>query len=409
MGNILNYIDWRGDITLKNDGFCDVDNLILSVLSHVNFNEFLADKNKETTIKDAYEAFLNSKSSIPSNRTSSGNVTEVFKKMANSKRFGDMRISCYENQFDEKEEKQFSALLIRLGDGTIYVSFRGTDDSLTGWKENLNMSYQEYIPAQLEAVRYLNKIPVKVCEKILVGGHSKGGNLAIYAAVKCNKKIKSKIIQVYSNDAPGFSSEMIQSQEYQEILPKIKAIIPQSSLVGMLLEHGETYQVIQSNSKGLTQHDALTWEVLGNSFVCLSTVTEESKYTEATINTWIYSMNPDQREQFSNAVYQFIKLSGQSVSDFFSGKVKISHIIRAWISMDKNLRDYLILQIKTLLSSLRNAKIKYKKSLRYKTVQPQAENNMELYTAERINPIDNLRTKTKVCDSMQPLYSTLNK
>ncbi len=364
MGNILNFIEWRGDITLKNDGFCDVDNLILSILSHVNFNEFLTDEKKETTIKDAYEIYLNSSSAYPENRTISPNVAAVFKGMACSKRFGDMRISCYENQFDEKEEKQFSALLIRLGDGTIYVSYRGTDDSLTGWKENLNMSYQEYIPAQLEAVHYLNKIPVKMYEKIRVGGHSKGGNLAIYAAAKCNKKIKNKIIQVYSNDAPGFNSDMIRSQEYQDLLPKIRAIVPQSSLVGMLLEHGENYKVIQSNGKGLTQHDALTWEVLGNSFVSLPSVTEECKITETTINTWIYGMDPEQRKQFTNALCQFIQLSGQSVADFISGKVKINHLVRAVMSMDKKLRNHLILQTRILFSSLRNAKIKYKKSLR---------------------------------------------
>ena len=136
----------------------------------------------------------------------------------------------------------------------------------------------------------------------------------------------------------------------------------------MLLEHGETYQVIQSSGKGLSQHNALTWEVSGNSFIYLSKLTEESKYTEEVINNWIYNMNPEQREEFSNAVFQFIKLSGESVPNLFSGKAKISRMLSAGLSMDKKLREHLFSQLKTLRSSLKAAKVKHRNSLRYKTI-----------------------------------------
>lgn len=185
--------------------------------------------------------------------------------MAKSVRFGKCVVRNYVNDIVTEAEQQFAAMEIVLEDGTSYVSFRGTDDTIIGWKEDFNLS-TGVVPAQKRAIEYLQKISEHTDGMLRVGGHSKGGNLAIYGSVMC-KSAHEKILEIYSNDGPGFSREFQELPETKEMMPKIIRIIPEYSIIGTLLEHEKEPVIVASSSKGLLQHDAFSWEVQGPALV----------------------------------------------------------------------------------------------------------------------------------------------
>lgn len=314
MSNILDYLDWRGDIRLTASPFNEVDNLLLSELSYVAFDGILPGVTEDTwmTVKEAGEMFFSRHDieEIYADHSLVAKAPLVLKRMAETERFQNMRLSYYVNQIDEKEEKQFSALAADCQDGTYFVAFRGTDDTLVGWKEDFNMSYISAVPSQLEAISYLESVAGKVKGGLRLGGHSKGGNLAVYAAVKCKEEIKNRIIEVYNNDGPGFSKEMLGSAEYGCIRERIWTIVPQSSVVGMLLEHEEEYLVTKSSQSGIMQHDPLSWEVLGPRFVYLDDVKRESRILDKTLKNWINEMTKEQREEFVMALFHVLYGTG---------------------------------------------------------------------------------------------------
>ena len=195
-------------------------------------------------------------------------------------------------------------------DNTYFVAFRGTDDTLVGWKEDFNMSYILAVPSQLEAVSYLEKVAEKVRGKLRLGGHSKGGNLAVYAAVQCKEEIQERIIEIYNNDGPGFSKEMLISEPYNRVRERIWTIVPQTSVVGMLLEHEEEYLVTKSSQSGIMQHDPLSWEVLGAKFVYLDDVKKNSRILDRTLKNWINKMTREQREEFVMVLFHVIDETG---------------------------------------------------------------------------------------------------
>ena len=240
MSNLMDYLDWRGDLTFREAPFNEVDNLILAQLVYVEFAGIVPAPGEEGTItvKEACELFFaaHDRKEIMERVSMTKTAAFVLEKMAQTERFCNAQLFGYINDISKEEQSQFSVVCVRLDDKSIYVSFSGTDNTIVGWRENFNMGYLSETPGQLKAVDYLNHMVKEDWEKIRVGGHSKGGNLSVYASVKCDRNIQKRIVKVYSNDGPGFSEEMIQSKEYQRMLPKIKTILPESSIVGMLLD-----------------------------------------------------------------------------------------------------------------------------------------------------------------------------
>ena len=218
-----------------------------------------------------------------------------------------------------------------LPDGSIYVAFSGTDDTIVGWRENFNMGYLAETPGQLKAVRYLNRLDAPEGQKLRIGGHSKGGNLSVYAAVKCLPQLKGRILAVYSNDGPGFNREMIESEAYQQMLPKIKTILPESSIIGMLLEHQEDYEVVESSQSGIQQHDAMSWEVLGPSFVYVEHVATKSILLDETMKAWLYQLNQEERREIVDTVFFMLEEAKiRTVDDFYrSPWKKVQELLRA--------------------------------------------------------------------------------
>jgi len=349
MPSVFDYLDWRGDISFADLGLNEVDNLILSTISYIEFTDILPTSHHRTlqllTAAKRYLAARKGESAYLGAILPPEIVT-LLAKAAKTPRFGTLRLGGYSNIIDTQSQLQFSAVTYHLGNGSIYVSFRGTDDTLVGWKENLNMSFMSPVPAQIEAAKYLELAAQSFDGDIYVGGHSKGGNLAVYAATKVSPEIQARIKTVYNNDGPGFSPEFIRGADYLRITDKIRMLVPQYSVIGLLLEHGTHYEIVKSSQVGLMQHYSLSWELLGGKFIYLNELANESLHIDQTIKGWLADMDVKQREAFVNAVYEtLVATNATTLTDINTDKLKL---IKAWNTLDEDSRAIVVKTVKLL-------------------------------------------------------------
>ena len=304
MANIFDYLQWRGDLTLEQDEFNEIDNLILARFSYLPFDELIKE-NENVSIEELAKRYK--KANIKPEDILWKDDVNLLPALEKAERFKNMIAVKYINKIDEEEEKQFSAITVLMPDDTIYVSYRGTDNTIVGWKEDFNMSFKSHVASQLDSVKYLKEIAKEYPNiKLRVGGHSKGGNLAVYAAVFSNDSVKNRIINVYNNDGPGFSDEIIKLDEYKNMIKKVHTFIPQSSVFGRLLNHEEKYTVLESVQTGIMQHDLYSWQVLGNEFVRVDEITDGSEFVNETIRGWLSKVSPEQREQFIDTIFAIL-------------------------------------------------------------------------------------------------------
>lgn len=335
MANIMDYLDWRGDLNFEDSPFNEVDNLILAQLVYVDFEGIVpgVESSESIGLKEASELFFKRHTELEIlERVSMTKMSAfVLKKMAQTRRFEKVRLSKYVNDISLEEQSQFSVVLITFEDQSIYVSFSGTDSTIVGWRENFNMGYLKETPGQKKAAAYLNRVITQEHQVIRVGGHSKGGNLSVYASVKCNPDIQRRIVMVFSNDGPGFSREMLDSNEYKRIQPRIRSILPESSIVGMLLEHEDRYEVVKSSQSGIQQHDAMSWEVLGTTFVYVENIALQSVMLDETMKNWLHQLDGEQREAIISTVFNMLEDAKiRTVDDFYHIKwKKIQELMRA--------------------------------------------------------------------------------
>lgn len=311
MGTLFDYVGWRGDLTFEQVPPNEVDSLIFSLLSYLDFKGLVPEAHKDTPV--SLQAVANAYfARYPNMRKASigliipKDIIKLFKAVKETRRFRNVGMRAYINEIDVEREMQFSAITFLLGKEGNVVAYRGTDDTIVGWKENFNMSFLPEVPSQVRAAQYLNEAAEQTNGKLYVTGHSKGGNLAVYAGVRCDTTVKERIVGVWNNDGPGFGKGMITDAAYLDLKPRIHTLLPKSSLVGILLEHDEDYTVVSSRQVGLWQHDALSWNVMGGKFVHLRSIGEDSKHSDRTLNAWIREMTPEQREQFSEALYRIL-------------------------------------------------------------------------------------------------------
>ncbi len=311
MANVMDYIDWRGDVPLSVSPFNEVDCLAFCLISFIDLTDVLPERAADGVIT-LEEAVARYEEAHPDDGGSLGLIVPpqtrpLMRRMAESERFRHMRLRAFVDHVDENVQKQIAAMTVELDDESILAVFRGTDDTLVGWKENFNMSFLSAIPAQREAVAYLESVARDLPDRrIFVGGHSKGGNLAIYAAIHASEDIKSRIVQIYSNDGPGYRREVVDSPEYQGMNDRIVNIIPQSSVVGRMLEHGERYTPVMSTATGLWQHDGFSWEVKGTAFVAAPSLSQDSEMIDKSLKKWTAEMSDEQLEQVVDSMYRIL-------------------------------------------------------------------------------------------------------
>ena len=328
MPNIMDYLEWRGDLTLDEAPLCEVDNLIFCMLSYVDLDGIVPTSSRTGSIKlraAAAEYFFTHPDvgTRPLGFIIPADILTLFRRMARTRRFRDLQLTNYVNETSEERETQFSAVTILLPTEEAFVAFRGTDDTVVGWKEDFHLSYMDEIPAQRRAAEYLNDLDLTPDTILYVGGHSKGGNLAVWSAVHAEKHVQDKICQVYSNDGPGFSPETVQSDAYKALSGRIRVILPEDSLVGLLLEQDPRYTVIQSDRKGLFQHDGLSWKVLGGQFMRADGLSVTGKRNDTVVRDRIASMTMHERREFIRLIFTLVESTGaKTLTELHNGRVK---------------------------------------------------------------------------------------
>lgn len=354
MSNIVDYIKWRGDLTFQQAPFNEVDNLVFSELAYFNFLKIGQDQ--KMNIKEVIENYLKKydEASIQKEFFLSKNPVSFLKELQEAKRFKNLKVFHYVHILSKKEEKQFSAISIELNYNTVFIAFKGTDNTLFAWKEDFNLSFMSEIPSQLEAVKYINQTPNKY-RNIIIGGHSKGGNLAVYAAANCKKKYKRRIKQVYNNDGPGFLEEFILSKNYNSIIKKINTIVPETSIIGMLLTKKGEYKVIKSRERGIWQHDALTWQVEQNHFVSIKEVDETSSKISKMLQDWLAGIPKKERELFINSLFLLLDNCQINTIESLSQLSirKISSIVKGFNHLNEENKKIMSTLLKDLVKEAR--------------------------------------------------------
>lgn len=303
MGDLLDYLAWRGDLALERAPFSPVDALALSALSYIHFGDLIpAGLRGAVPLARAAEGYL----SLPEDRRGrcrSPRDPELLRALAAAPRFSSMELACFAERFVPREETQFAALAVLPGDGTAFLAFRGTDATLVGWKEDFNMSFMDLVPAQLEAAGYVQEVAAEFPGLLRLGGHSKGGNLAIAGASLCAMKVRDRIRSVWSFDGPGATPYLLARPGYQEMHTRIRSFVPQSSVVGLLLAHEEPYTVVRSDREGLLQHDLYSWQIQGPDFVRLEEVDAGSRRIDRALKDWLSGLDREQRETVADTLY----------------------------------------------------------------------------------------------------------
>lgn len=349
MENIITYTQNNLD-TFDVMPFNGVDSLILASASYIHFPDVLPEIEgwKGMRLQELYRAeyFEEMFHNIPL----SHGTRELFFALAASPRFRDIRIKGYTEQYDMVTEKQFSAVSFQITPELCYIAFRGTDSTLIGWKEDFNMAFQSPIPSQEEAVRYIERAALYCSGKIYTGGHSKGGNLAVYAAAMCRENVQSRIERVFSHDGPGFLESTLRSMEFQHIASRIEKTLPQSSIIGMLLEHQENFQIVKSNRTGLLQHDQFSWIIENNDFVYIEQLTKDAKYADRTLTDWLNQLSEEDRERFVDSLFSILSVNHlTTLDDLRTGwQTAMPASIHAATQLDDDTKKFLLQTLKKL-------------------------------------------------------------
>ena len=307
MPNILDYLDWRGDISFAADPFNEVDGLILAQLSYIIFDNILSDSfDTSMTIKEAYKLYDPKK--IDENLVfySFNEDMKLLEKLSVCERFSDIRLTGYINRTNTKEALQFSAVTCILPNGTNYVSFRGTDGTIAGWREDFNFSFMTGTPAQICAAEYLDN-SFKTSDRLILGGHSKGANLAIYAAVFCKAELENSIEKVYAFDGPGFREEVTETERYKKMSLKITAIVPRYSIIGQLLDINVDNKIVNSSEHGILQHFAYSWQVKRNRFDYAEQFSKTGTYINKVMDAWFSELDDNTRKVITDSLFDVIE------------------------------------------------------------------------------------------------------
>ncbi|MBE6570033.1 MAG: DUF2974 domain-containing protein [Ruminococcaceae bacterium] len=333
MSNFLDYLDWRGDLTFQAAPFCEVDNLIFSMLAFADYSGIVPDDPLDGPVRlsrcgeaffEMYPEGLDYGVIIPQK------INDLLHKASASERFGEVYVTGYRNEVDEEAGKQFAAVTFLLPDNSLFIAFRGTDDTLVGWREDFQLSFTTPVPSQKSAVRYVEEMSRLYRGDIRLGGHSKGGNLAVFAAAFSSPDVKKRIITAYSNDGPGFTEEILAREEYTSMEKRIVTFVPQSSIVGMLLAINGSYRVIKSTSPMLLQHDPGSWQVIGPRFETMPGLSEEGKRNSRRFREWLKNMDHEDRRVFTDTLFHVLEATGaQTLRDLTEDTFKsVSAMVR---------------------------------------------------------------------------------
>lgn len=356
--NILDYIDWRGDLTFAQSAFNEVDNLILSTLTYLKMDRLVSEDGAlAPTIGELRRLYARA-GYDQSFQTS--DPRRILERAASALRFRDVVVKWYVSKCDAAEQIQFAAVTYLLTDRLAYIAFRGTDNTIVGWREDCNFSFLAETPGQNEAARYVNRVAGETREDLIVGGHSKGGNFAVYGAAFCDRQVREgRIVKVYSNDGPGFNEEIAASPEYLSMLGKTLKILPDSSLVGILLSSREPRKIIRSDAKGLHQHVPYSWCVRGTAFEPADEQTAASLFMDDVLSRWVATLSAENKQILVSTVFDALEATGATtLSEISQNKfAAYTAMAKAIARIDPERRSDVAESLKKLFASGKNAVI----------------------------------------------------
>ena len=313
MPNIQDHALAVGSQTLGDRPFDALDALILSQLVYLPMEGHVT-YGKVSSVAQAWD-FLKTNVDPSGFDRFQKKRWKLFETCAALDRYAGWKMCDYVNEIDVGREMQFCACTFRLPGGVSVIAFRGTDLTVVGWKEDLNMSYMT-VPSQHEAAEYILRASKKTGDALVLCGHSKGGNLSVYAAATTDASTRERIRRVYAFDAPGVDEETLHSSGYGLVSSRIESYLPQSSVVGMLLNYHPVYTVVEAATIGILQHDAMTWQVEGGAFVTLAGVDMTGRLTDETIHAWLAGMENEERRLLVDTLYQVVDAAqAQLVTD----------------------------------------------------------------------------------------------
>ncbi len=320
MANIIDYLKWRGDITLRQDPLNKVDALLFACISYVDFDGVVPEDDAEISFSDACRLFfeLHSEEELASDNSFISFAPYLLREAASRDRYKDLLMSRYVNHTDINDLIQFSAVNIRLSPDEVFIAFRGTDDTIVGWKEDFYISCMT-ISSEDESVRYLDAVQKGRSDRIYLGGHSKGGHLAIYAAYNAGNDIRERVERIFDFDGPGFNSEVMATEPFMSVGPRITRVIPENSIIGRLLSDTAVPLIVISTEKGIMQHDPMSWQIEGKLFLAAEKNSVASDVFDETLTKWIGELDTDEKKRFIDDLFAVLEASGETNVSKLSG------------------------------------------------------------------------------------------
>ena len=338
--NAINYIKKYKNYTFKEKSLTEIDKMIFSVLSYITYDGLVSTNSmNKRKLKDVANDYFKkyTKKNIKNNIIGVRAAIEIFKEIKDTKRYGDLLL--YNDIYIGDESSQFSAVCIEIFPSLTYVSFEGTDELLSGWEEDCKMAYEFPVKAQKYAIEYLNKHFTFNPSTLIIGGHSKGGNLALVSAMYCNRLVRHRIKQVYSYDGPGLRLKQIKSRRYEKVRPKYKHVIPNNSIIGMLLRNDGNNIVIKSNAIPGLSHNALTWQIENDKFKKTSLSKYSNNFNKRMIG-WLDKYSDSERKKIVDELFRIFSDNNiVSLKDIMANNKLIFNILKSTNTVDQNVKD----------------------------------------------------------------------
>ena len=359
MKNMLDYIKEFGHVSFEERAFSEIDALVLTELEYLPLEKVVpSDENGENfvTVKEIAEYMQEHKQELfdenPMMITQERH--EVSQVIADAPRFQSLKFFGVVSEWDKDTTKQFAAVTVEVEPSVRLVVFRGTDETLIGWKEDFLMTYSPLVAAQTDAKEYLAKQASLWGGDLMISGHSKGGNLAIYAAATQEEDVQLRIVDIFCFDSPGLYRSVLETKGYQNIVPLAMRYIPQDSLVGLMLESEVPYVIVKSNASGAMQHSAMTWEIEDGQFIKMEKLTKNSQLNDQTLKKWTESVSDEEFELFWNVFFELLFSVGiDTVNDLYGEFMHyVQEFLKAAGNMDEEKRE-LLTRIVLLLVSTR--------------------------------------------------------
>lgn len=357
MPNLQDHVLEIGGLGLRDRPFDALDALTLTQLVYLPM-EGLLDRGGSCTLAEAW-AFVERTVAYDSQDPFQKKRWKLFRACAGLARYRHWELTDYVSIIDEGREMQFCACTYRLPDGLSVIAYRGTDLTVVGWKEDFNMSYMT-VPSQHEAAEYAFSIARRTGDALILCGHSKGGNLAVYAAATTDASTRERIRRVYTFDGPGVDEETLSSHGYALVHERIESFIPQSSVVGMLLNYHPVYTVVESFTLGILQHDVMTWKVEDGAFITVADVDITSRVTDEALHAWLAGMEPEERRLLVETLYEVVDAAqAELVTDLATDWLEsASRMLAALRSLDPGRKRSVARMLQSLFSTGANEAVR---------------------------------------------------